>query len=121
MSSKGKAKLYTDENKVRIIAAQVIILTVIILTIQWKFPAFLLAADFALRAFTSQPSPLAAVAKVIVDLSGLKPKPIFAAPKKFAAALGFVFSLAVLILLYAKLITEAYIAGGVLIFCSTLP
>ncbi|MGV8093605.1 MAG: DUF4395 domain-containing protein [Mangrovibacterium sp.] len=120
MSNKEKAKLYTDENRTRIVAAQVTILTVITLITQWKFPAFLLAVDFALRAFTSQPSPLAAVAKVIVHLSELKPKPIFAAPKKFAAALGFVFSLAVLILLYAKLVTGAYIVGGILILCAIL-
>ncbi len=52
MNNKGKAKLYADENIVRIAAAQATVLIVFILITRWKFPAFLLAADFALKAFT---------------------------------------------------------------------
>lgn len=120
MSENNISKYYVDENVVRIIGAQVIVLSILTLVTGWKFLAFLLAGDFALRAFTYQPSPLAVIAKLIVNLSGLTAKPIFAPPKKFAAGLGFVFSLSVWVLLYLNLWTPAYVVGGILIFCAVL-
>lgn len=120
MDNKEISKLYIDEHVVRFIAAQVALITILSLVFNSVFPLFLLLADFALRAFTLQPAPLAAVAKIIVDLWQLKPKPIFAAPKKFSAAVGFVFSLAILVLLLLKYSTAAYIVGGLLIFFAVL-
>jgi hypothetical protein len=118
--NKEVSKLYVDEQVVRLIAAQVAIIAGLSLAFNWIFPIFLLAADFGLRAFTLQPSPLAAVARIIADLLKLKTKPIFAAPKKFAAAVGFVFSLAISVLLILKLETAAYIVGGILVLFALL-
>jgi len=118
--NKEVSKLYADERVVRLIAAQVVILTVLSLVFNWIFLVFLLVADFALRAFTLQPSPLAAIARLLANLLKLKPEPIFATPKKFAAAVGFVFALALLILLLLHYLTVAYIVGGILIFFAVL-
>lgn len=113
-------QLYKDEKKIRLVAAQVVLLTAISLFTHSLFPLFLLAADFALRAFSEQRSPLAAIAGAISELLKWKPKLIFAAPKKFAAAIGFIFSLSILILAFLQQWTAAYIVGGVLIFFAAL-
>lgn len=112
--------LYVDEQVVRFIATQVVIITVLSLVFNYTFPIFVLVADFAIRAFTLQPSPLAAVARIIADLLKLKRKPIFAAPKKFAASVGFLFALAILVLLLLNHLSATYILGGVLIFFALL-
>ncbi|MBU3662986.1 MAG: DUF4395 domain-containing protein [Bacteroidetes bacterium] len=118
--NKEVAKLYVDEQLVRLIAAQVAIITGLSLAFSWIFPIFLLAADFGLRAFTIQPSPLATVARIIADLLKLKTKAIFAAPKKFAAAVGFLFALAILVLLLLNYLSATYILGGILLFFAVL-
>lgn len=120
MTNKDISKYYADENVARLIAAQIVVIALLSLLTQWTFPAFFLTADFALRAFTYQPSPLAAIAKLLADLYGLPPKLIFAAPKKFAAGVGFVFSLAVFVLFLFHLYIAAWIVGGVLIFFAVL-
>lgn len=111
---------YIDEQVARIIGAAVIILTLVIVVSQWKLPAIFLVADFALRAFTRFPSPLSLAARFIQKRLGIRPRPVFAAPKKFAAALGFVFALAILILLYSGLTVWACSVGGVLLLCALL-
>lgn len=116
MNKKDISKYYTDENVVRLIAAQVMVIVFVSLWQGWLFPLFLICVDFALRAFTYQPAPLAAVAKLVSELLKLKSKPIFAAPKKFAAGVGFVFSVVIFLLFYFKLLTAAHIVGGILIF-----
>jgi len=120
MNRKDASKLYADEHVVRIIAAQVVVLTVIIMATQWQPLAWLLAVDFALRAFTYLPAPLAVTAKAIVRRAGWKPKPIFAAPKRFAAALGFVFSSGISVFLYFRLPVAACSVGAVLAACAVL-
>ncbi|OJX37684.1 MAG: hypothetical protein BGO87_11495 [Flavobacteriia bacterium 40-80] len=114
------SKLHTDENTVRITAAQIVLLAVIALWTQWPALAAFLAVDFAIRAFSLYPSPLALLSKSVVKPLKLEPHPIFAPPKKFAAGIGFVFSLVITLLLYFKLITAAYLVGGILIFCAVL-
>ncbi len=114
------AKTHVDEYVVRLVAGQVVVLTVLSLFTQWKFLIFFLAADFAIRAFTEQTSPLAAIGKVIADLLKLELKPIFAPPKRFAALLGFVFSLAVFLLFVFDARYPALVVGGILVFCAVL-
>lgn len=120
MSNKNNMNLSTDENIVRIIAAQVVIITAITVVTSWIFPIFLLAIDFALRAFTNQFSPLKAVVKKIAAFLKLKPKPIFAAPKKFAATLGFIFSIIIVVLLFLEFYYTAKIVGSFLILFAIL-
>ena len=98
MSNTTVAKSYLEENTIRFVALQVVITSVVLLAVQSKYLALLLAIDFAIRAFTYLPSPLAAVAKFFVKQFNIERKPDFAAPKKFAAAVGFVFSLSIFLL-----------------------
>jgi len=81
----------------------------------------LLAADFALRSFTNgNASPVRFLAKQIVQLLHIPNKPTDAAPKKFAAGVGFVFCLVIAIFQLAGLTTAAIVTAGVLLLCALL-
>ncbi|MEA4918293.1 DUF4395 domain-containing protein [Proteiniphilum sp.] len=120
MNKKITSKNHVNEKVVRLVAAQVIFLTLFTLVTGWIWPALFLAADFALRAFTRIPSPLAIIAKGLTRAFGLTPKPIFAPPKRFAAGLGLVFSLSIAIFLYYHYLAAVYVTGGILIACAIL-
>lgn len=120
MAQKSISKKHVNERIVRLVAAQVILLTLITLLTGWLWLALFLAVDFALRAFTRIPSPLAVIAKGLAKAFKLTPKPIFAPPKRFAAGLGFVFSLTIALFLYLHFYVAAYVTGGILIVCATL-
>lgn len=109
-----------DENVVRITAGLVVLLSVLFLLTHWTIITILLVADFAIRAFSYQPSFLSIIAKYIVKLFRWKPKPIFAPPKKFAAKIGFVFCLIIFILFSSHIEMAGYTVLGVLIFCALL-
>ena len=109
-----------NENIVRIVALLVVIATLVTLAYSWVFLAAIIAVDFALRSFTRVTSPLAYIAKSVSRYLKLKSKPIFAPPKKFAAALGFIFSVLIALFLYLNLLIPAYITGLILIICATL-
>jgi hypothetical protein len=111
---KSISKNHVNEKIVRIVAGQVVLITILLLLTEWRI------LDFALRAFTTIPSLLALNAKGISRTFNLTPKPIFAPPKKFAAAIGFLFTVTIAVLLYMGLITGAYVVGGILIFCAAL-
>lgn len=114
------SKNHVNEKIVRIIAGQVVLLTILLLFTSWKILALFLVADFALRVFTKTPSLLAFNAKLISKTFNLKPKPIFAAPKRFAASLGLLFSILIALLLYLDYTSIAYIVGSILIICAAL-
>lgn len=114
------SKMYVEENTVRIIAAEVVVITAVTLVTQYYVLAILLGLDFAIRSFTYLPSPLALFAKAIKHRIDLKSIPIFAAPKKFAAGIGAVFSFTIFILFYLGLDVAAHAVGGILIFCAVL-
>ncbi|HSH64691.1 MAG TPA: DUF4395 domain-containing protein, partial [Bacteroidia bacterium] len=81
--------------------------------------SLLLSFDFALRAFGSgKLSLLRNVSFQISRYLKLKNKPVDAAPKKFAASLGFVFSLSSGILHLFGLHDAATIVLVMLIFCA---
>lgn len=120
MKEQQVARLYTDEKVVRIVAAFVIGIATLALILHSQLLTFLLIADFGIRAFTFQQSPLVIVAKQIAKLAHLNPSPIFAAPKRFAASLGFVFSVAIYILLVLDSYPAANTVGTLLIVCALL-
>lgn len=120
MTKKDISKYYTDENVTRLVALQVIIILFLAFFSHHTYLIVILTVDFALRAFTFLPSPVALIAKLTADGLKAEPKRIFAAPKKFAAAIGFAFSLSVLVLLFLNLHTAAYVVGGVLAFFAAL-
>lgn len=83
-----------NEGVVRAVALLVIIFALAAIWWQSFTICFLLAVDFALRAFTKGEHSLLRIAGLSVSkLLRLQNKEVDVAPKKFAAALGFVFSL----------------------------
>jgi hypothetical protein len=61
---------------------------------------YFLLLDFLIRSINARFSPLARLARFILDKLHIPPKPIGAAPKRFAARLGLLFSIILLALLY---------------------
>jgi len=62
----------------------------------WPWVALLLAADFLLRALGWRRfSPIAQTARLLHHLSRLEPRRINAGPKRFAASIGFLFSVGI--------------------------
>ena len=86
-----------NENKVRLTALNVFILAVVYIVVpNWIIPAFL-TIDFFLRGFNfGKYSLLHLLSDKEVKLFGIKAKPIDQAPKRFAAKIGFFFSIAIL-------------------------
>lgn len=120
MTRKDASNYYIDAQMARLIAAQVALLLLLALFAGSAVPVYILLVDFALRAFTYQPSPLTAIARIVANLLGLRPKPVFAAPKRFAALVGFVLSLFLLLFLVLRWPALAYITGSILLACSLL-
>jgi len=83
-----------NEHVVRIIAFMVALIAIFSISFDNYLPIVLLTIDFALRAFTTGKfSPLKFIALKVAKALSLKPKMTDLAPKKFAAAMGFVFCL----------------------------
>jgi len=109
-----------DEHRVRVVAFLVLLFAVVfILTGNPLIPAFLLA-DFLLRTFNfTNYSPLAWLGGVVVKQTGLKPKPVDRAPKRFAAFVGIVFLAAILAAtLTGHALTAKIIAGVLVVFAA---
>lgn len=87
-----------NENKARLTAGLVFILTLIYLfTSLWIIPAFLLI-DFFVRGFNfANYSLLGIISDKLASAFSIKQKPTDRAPKRFAAKTGFLFSAAVLV------------------------
>lgn len=88
-----------NENKVRLTALNVLLLAIVYLWLtHWSIAAFL-TIDFFCRAFNlGKYSLLNFISDKEVQLFAIKVKPIDQAPKRFAAKIGFIFSLAILAL-----------------------
>ncbi|HWB25660.1 MAG TPA: DUF4395 domain-containing protein [Chitinophagaceae bacterium] len=86
-----------NENKIRMVALWVFILAAFSI---WKpiLPvAIFITADFFLRSFGyGKYSPLAMLSDVVIRTLRIGSKPIYFAPKIFAARIGFLLSLVVL-------------------------
>lgn len=88
-----------NESKVRTVAFFVwILMTAYLLTAVWVIPAVLIL-DFALRAFDfGKWSPLGRLSERVVKSFRFPALMIDQGPKRFAAGIGFVFSVAILAL-----------------------
>lgn len=113
-------KFYTDENTVRATAFLVIIVLAVALFLKWPYLVLLLVFDFIMRALGLSLSPLALFSKSILKILGLKRRPIFAAPKRFAATLGSLFTLLVFLLMLNGLYDSAFAVGFLLIILASL-
>ncbi len=86
-----------DEITIRLIAAQVLVVTVVAALGQWWWLYALLAIDFALRVgYGPRFSPTAHLAGLIRRRLGRPPRPTSGPPKRFAATIGLVCSLLLL-------------------------
>lgn len=82
-----------DENLARLNAAQAAVLLLLHLFSPWKWIILIVAADFCVRGFWQpQRSLFALISRRLAALMRLKPVFVDAAPKVFAARLGFFFS-----------------------------
>ncbi|MCR8556164.1 DUF4395 domain-containing protein [Mucilaginibacter sp. BJC16-A38] len=110
-----------NENKVRIVAFFVLLLTVVfVVTNSWLFAA-LLFADFALRSFNfNKYSPLGILSDTVVKQLKIKNKPTDRAPKRFAALVGLLFSGFILVAVVLQLTLISQIAAGILIIFAAL-
>ncbi|HEY3445877.1 MAG TPA: DUF4395 domain-containing protein [Myxococcales bacterium] len=110
-----------DEKSARGVALVVVAATALFIATPFKWIAAILAVDFFLRAFvTPKVSPLALGVRSLLRALRVAPKPTDAAPKRFAAGLGMVFSTSALGLWLAGLPTGALVVASVLAACATL-
>jgi hypothetical protein len=110
-----------DENKTRIIAFLVVVLTSMgIYYVNYYIICFL-TVDFVIRAFSNgNASPVKFVAIGISKLFHIQVKPCNAAPKRFAAGLGMIFCFIITVLQLTHFITASQVVGILLIFCAIL-
>lgn len=110
-----------NEIVIRLVAMQVIFVAATALYFQSVYIAALLWIDFGIRAFGfSQLSPLKYIAQKTVTHFQLGYKATNEAPKKFAAAVGFVVVGLFLTLLFLEYVIPASIIGGLLILFAGL-
>src|ERR1700741_5181876 len=89
-----------NENKVRLTALWVLVLVAISFYTQPLLIIAFLAIDFFLRGFNmGKYSPLNKLSELVVRQLHISNKPIDQAPKRFAAKIGFILSVAVIICL----------------------
>jgi hypothetical protein len=110
-----------DANAARIAAVFTTLIVTAGLFLQSYIVFAILGADFALRAFTpGKYSFIKAAAVKAVRILKLKKLTVDAAPKKFAAGLGLLFSLIIAVSFYFGSFAAAYSAGLALLFCAVL-
>lgn len=90
-----------DDVTVRLVAAQVLVVTTLAAATGWLWLFGLLAVDFTLRVLLGPRSPLAQVAlRVLRPLVRAEPRPTPGPPKRFAATIGAVCSVLVVLFAY---------------------
>lgn len=105
-----------NETVIRLIAAQVVILTAIAAWQHWYWITAVLVFDFAVRAFSDKPlSILRLVAKKACQWLDFQGKPQDEAPKKFAASIGFGAVTALCITQMLQWTMAGYIIAGMLL------
>lgn len=110
-----------DENVARSNAALTVLFLVIFQLSANPLIILFLLADFLLRGFDlAAYSPLAFVSKKAVSVLSLQPKVINAGPKFFAAKIGAVFSLSMLVSTLLGLNQLAFVISAVFGVCALL-
>jgi hypothetical protein len=108
-----------NENKVRLTAFWVLLSVLVYLFTHLAFIPVFLVLDFALRSFDlGKYSPFACLSDAVVGALKLGAKPIFYPPKRFAARIGLLFSVSILILQVLQI--DPLLVGGVLAFFAAL-
>jgi hypothetical protein len=110
-----------DDRAVRLCALLVLAPLGLALAFRSPWPALFLAVDFGLRGFGLRRwSPLAFLARRSAAALGLSRHPTNAAPKAFAAKLGFAFSLALMSALLVDNQPAALVTGLPFAMCAVL-
>jgi len=110
-----------DENVARFNGGFTVVLLVIFLFTQNIIPILFLLIDFFLRsAELSAYSPLANLSKFVINALVIKKNPINAGPKIFAARIGVIFSIAILISNITGYETASYVFTAIFGFCAFL-
>lgn len=110
-----------NENKVRVIALHVFVLSIAILFNPHWISIGLLAVDFFLRTFKlNKFSPFAISAAGITRVFTLGFKPVDQGPKRFAAGVGLTFSVAMLVTYLANYTTATLVLTGIITVFSFL-
>lgn len=105
-----------NENKVRLIAGFVLLTALLYLLTGWGLLLLLLVADFGLRVFKLPKfSTFGKVAEFVVRQLHLPFKGTDQAPKRFAAGIGLVFSITMLVL-YSLGINTFFITSTLIVF-----
>lgn len=113
-------KMYGDAGVIRLIAAQVLLLSIMALWSDSQIIMGFLVVDFAIRAFTYSMSPLKWSAQKLSKGLGSMPRPIFLPPKRFAALMGFIFSTSWLLFLLLSWPVATLTIGITLIVAASL-
>ena len=104
-----------SQNKIRITAFMVFLLTIIFITSNFILIPIFIAIDFALRGFNfGKYSILSLISSKIVKFLPFTDKPIFFPPKQFAAKIGFMFSLILILFYFLNL--KSIIVASILAF-----
>ncbi len=110
-----------NENKARLTAFWVFVLGIIFLLTNWWIIMAFLVIDFLLRANNQgKYSLLAILSDAVINLFKIKNKPVDRAPKRFAAGVGLVFTIGILILTLLKQDTGVLIVTSVLLLFAFL-
>ena len=110
-----------NESRPRLIAALVILLSFAFCLTHWRILMLFLSMDFFLRAFKiGKYSVLGNIAKFAVQRFHINGKPVDEAPKRFAAKLGFVFTIIILSLSVTGFAIAATVATYLLILFAIL-
>jgi hypothetical protein len=112
-----------NEVTARVVAAGVVLMSVVAIVAELHWLAIVLAVGFLLRVlFGPRLSPLAVLAsRVIVPRLPLDPRLVAGPPKRFAQLIGLTFSTAAVLLFYAFAAdTAAYLVLGALVVAAFL-
>jgi hypothetical protein len=110
-----------NENAARLNAAQTVVLLLLFLFSSWKWLILIVAADFCIRGFwEAKYSLFAMISRKIIASLKLKPVLVDAAPKIFAARIGFLFSCLLIACWLLHLNAAALIIGLMFAACAAL-
>jgi hypothetical protein len=112
--------LQLNEKVVRVNAFVTILIASVSLILKNEWLILFLAIDFFIRGYTKWPSPVSFVSKFIVKLLNLALISIYAPPKKFAAKVGFVFSIVIFLFTLVQWEFMSILVSIILISCAFL-
>jgi hypothetical protein len=110
-----------DDITIRLVAGEVLCVSVAAIALRAPWLFGVLAVDFVLRtARGARWSPLARLASLIRPRVKAAPRPTAGPPKRFAALMGTVFTLAIAVFAYTGLPTVAWTLAAVMVVFAAL-